>query len=130
MITSMAQGTATISVEQSMVTTLSRSPKIQNLDCKVLDGVSQIASHVLKQKSIANFHMPPIIPRGMDELQIHANPSFQPFNVEDNGYSSSDSFLLSSKESLFLQDEVKSSHIVCMSVKVTRVANFKEQLAR
>jgi len=78
----------------------SQSHKIQNLGSKVSDGVNQITSNVLKQKSVANFIMPQIIPRVMDELQIHSNSTFQPFNFEDDGYSSSDSSLVSSKGSL------------------------------
>jgi len=44
--------------------------------------------------------MPETIPRGMDDLQTHTNPTFQPFNFEDDGYSSSDSSLASSNGSL------------------------------
>jgi len=64
----------------------------------------------------------------MDELQIHTNPAFQPFNFEDAGYSSSDSSLASSKGSLSSYAEAESSNTVIMPVMVTSATNFEEQL--
>ena len=91
------------------------------------DGVTQIALDALKQRSVTGFNMPQTIPRGMDELQTHTNPAFQPFNLANDGYSSSDSSLSSSKESLFLHAEVESSDTVVMPVMVTNATNIKEQ---
>jgi len=82
----------------------------------------------LKQKSIIGFNMPQTIPRGMDELQTYTNLAFQPFNLANDGYSSSDSFLSTSKESLFFHTEVESSDTVVMPVMVTKAANVEEQL--
>ena len=115
--------------EQSIVAVPSQSHKIQNLGSKVSDGVNQIASNVLKQKSVAGFIIPQTIPRGMDELQTHTNPAFQPFNFEDDGYSSSDASLASSKGSLFSHVKIEFSDTVIMPVMVTAATNFKEQLA-
>jgi len=73
--------------------------------------------------------MPQTMPRGMDELQTHTNPTFQPFGLEDGGYLSSDSSSTSSKKSLSSHAEAKSSDTVIMPVMVTEAANFEEQLA-
>jgi len=73
--------------------------------------------------------MPQMIPCGMDELQTHTNPAFQPFHLADDGYSSNDSSLPSSNESLSLHIEAESSNIFSMSAMVTEDANVEEQLA-
>ena len=65
----------------------------------------------------------------MDELQTHTNPAFQPFNFEDDGYSSSDSSLTPSKGSLSSQAKAESFDTVIMPVMVTGATNFEEQLA-
>ena len=65
----------------------------------------------------------------MDELKIHTNPTFQPFNLADDGYLSSDSSLSSSKELLFLHAEAESSDTTIMLVMATEAANVEEQLA-
>jgi len=57
------------------------------------------------------------------------SPAFQPFNLADDGHSSSDSSLSSSKESLFLHAEAESANTVIMLVMVTEAANVEEQLA-
>jgi len=62
-----------------------KDPK--NLDSKVPNGVNQIAYHALKKKSIADFNMSQTIPYWMDELQSHIHSTFQPLNLEDDGYS-------------------------------------------
>jgi len=115
--------------EQLIVAAPSQSHKIQNLGSKVSDGVNQIASNVLKQKSVAGFIMPQAIPRGMDELQTHTNRAFQPFNFKYDGYSSSDSSLGLSKGSLSSHVEVESSNTVIMPVMVIAATNVEEQLA-
>jgi len=58
------------------VTATSKSRKFPNGDSKIADGVTQITSDALKQKSITGFNMPQTIPHGMDELQTHTNPAF------------------------------------------------------
>jgi len=73
--------------------------------------------------------MPQTIPRGMDELQTHTSPTFQPFNLEDDGYSSSISSLLLLKESPFSHVEAESSNTVIMPVTVPEVTDIEEQLA-
>ena len=65
----------------------------------------------------------------MDELKTHANPTFEPFNIEDDGYSSSDFSLASTKGSLSTNADVESSNTVIMLVLVTAATNLKEQLA-
>ena len=125
----MTRSMTKVAGEHSIVAAPSQSHKIQNLSSKVSDGVNQIASNALKQKSVAGFIMPQTIPRGMDELQTHTNPAFQPFNFEDDGYSSSDSSLAPSKGSLSSQAEAESSDTVIMPVMVTGATNFEEQLA-
>jgi len=86
----MAKAATSSARGQAIVTVTSKSRKGNS---KIADTVTQIASDALKQKSVAGFNMPQTIPRGMDELQTHTNPSFQPFNLVDDGYSSSDSSL-------------------------------------
>lgn len=86
-------------------------------------GVNQIISHTLKQKSIAGFDTSQTIPLGMDELQAHTNPTFQPFSIEDDGNSSKDSSL-ALKESLSSHAEAKSSETIVMLVMVTQIINF------
>jgi len=54
--------------EQAIVTSTSKSHKVPNGESKIVDGVTQIASDALKQKSVAGFNMPLTIPRGMDEF--------------------------------------------------------------
>jgi len=61
------------------VTASLQSRQIQNFDSKISDGVNHAASLTLKQKSLAELNMPQTIPRGMDELQTHTNPTFQSF---------------------------------------------------
>jgi len=65
----------------------------------------------------------------MDELQTHANPTFQPFNFEDDAYSSSDSSLASSKGSPSSHVEAESLNTVIMLVMVTKATNFEDQPA-
>jgi len=72
--------------------------------------------------------MPKTISHGMDGLQTHTNPACQPFNLANDGYLSSNSSLLSSKESLFLHIEAESSDTVAMLVMITEAANIEEQL--
>jgi len=125
---SMAKVAASSAREQAVVIAVSQSRKSTNGDSKIADEVSQIASHSLKQKSIVGYNMPQTISRGMDELQTHTNLTFQPIDLEDYGYSSSASSLLSSKESLLLHDEVESSNTIIMPVMLTEVTNIEEQL--
>ena len=68
MTRSMTKAATTIIGEQSIVAAPSQSHKIQNLGSKVSDGVNQIASNILKQKSVVGFIMPQTISCGMDEL--------------------------------------------------------------
>jgi len=103
--------------------------KKTNGDSKIADRVSQIASHPLKQKSVAGSNMPQNIPRRMDELQTHTNTTFQPIDLEHDGYSSGASPLLSSRESLLSHVEIESPSTIIMSVMVTKVTSIKEQLA-
>jgi len=72
--------------------------------------------------------MPQAIPRGMDELQTHTKPAFPRFNCEDDGYSSSYSFLASSKGSFSSHAEAESFDTVIMPVMMTGTTNFEEQL--
>jgi len=65
----------------------------------------------------------------MDELQAHINPTFQPFGLEDDGYSSSNSSAATPKESPSSHVEVESSDTVVMPVMVTEAVNIEEQLA-
>jgi len=124
----MAKGAASFARKQAIVTATSKARKVATGDSKIANGVTQIAFDALKQKSVASFNMPQTIPRGMDELQIHTNPAFQPFNLADDGYSSNDSSLSSSKESLFLHAETESFNTVVMPVMVIEAANVEEQL--
>ena len=126
---SMAKAAAITSIEQLVVTVPSQSQKTQIFSSKVSNGVDQTAVQALKQKSISVFNLPQIIPRGMDELQAHINPAFQPFGLEDDGYSSSDSSSATPKESPASHVEVESSDTVVMPVMVTEAANIEEQLA-
>ena len=97
MTRSMAKATASSAKEPAVVIATSKLCNAPNGNSKIADGVTQIASDVLKQKSVVSFNMSQTIPRGMDELQTHANPAFQPFNSTDDGYSSSDSSLSTSR---------------------------------
>jgi len=117
MTRSMTKAATVITGQQSIMATPSQSHKIQNLGFMVSDGVNQIASNILEQKSITGFIMPKTIPRGIDELQTHTNPAFQPFNFEDDGYTSSDSSLASSRGSLSSHVEAESSDTVIMLVR-------------
>jgi len=90
---------------------------------------TKLASLTLKQKSVVGLNMPQTIHRGMDKLQTHANPTFQPFGLKDDGYLSSDPSSISSKKSLSSHAKAEFSNIVIMLVMVTEVANFEEQLA-
>ena len=125
----MAEAATKFAKEQAVVTATSQSCKITNGDSKVIDKVNQIASHTLKQKSIASFITPQTIACGIDILQTHTTPTFQPFDLANDGYLSSDSSMSSSKKSLFLYVEVESSNTVIISVMVTEADNAKEQLA-
>ena len=91
MARSMIKAAAVITIKQSIGTVPSNSRKIPSLDCNLPKGVNKITSHPLKQRSVASFKMHQIIPQGVDKLQTQANPTFQPFSVEDHGYTSSDS---------------------------------------
>jgi len=62
----------------------------------------------------------------MDELQAHTNPGFQPFGLEDDGYSSSNSYAATPKESPSSHVEVESSDIIIMLVMMIGAANIKE----
>jgi len=126
---SIAKAAAITAIEQPVVTVPSNSHKIQNFNSKVSHGVDPSATQALKQKSIVVFNIPQIIPRGIEELQAHINPTFQPFGLEDDGYSSSKSFTATPKESPSSHVEVKSSDTVVMLVMVTEAANIEEQLA-
>jgi len=80
----MAKAAITFAREQVVVTTTSQSHKITNDDSKVDDGVGQIASDTLKQKSIVGFNMSQTIPRGMDEFYAYTNLVFQPICAKDD----------------------------------------------
>ena len=122
----MAKAAASSAREQVIVIVTSKSRKFPNGDSKITYGVTQIALDALKQKSVVGFNMPQTISHGMDELQTHTNPAFQPFNPADDGYSSSDSSLSTLKESLFFHAEAESSDNVVMPVMVIEVANVEE----
>ena len=124
----MAKAAAISAIEQPVVTVPSQSHKIQNFSFKVSNGVDQSTAQPLKQKSTAVFDLPQIIPRGMDELQDHINLGFKPFGLKDDGYSSSDFFAATPKESAASHVEVESSDTVIMPVMVTDAANIKEKL--
>jgi len=96
---SMAKATARSATKQAVVTATSQSCKKINGDSKIANEVSKIASYPLKQKSVAGSNMPQTIPCRMDELQIHTNTTFQPIDLEDDGYSSSNSSAATPKES-------------------------------
>ena len=68
MTRSTAKASAALIKEQAVVVAASQSRKSTNGDSKVADGVSQIASHAVKQKSTVGFNMPQTIPCRMDEL--------------------------------------------------------------
>jgi len=77
MTRNMTKAVATaITEDQLIMAAPSQSHKIQNIGSKVSAGVNQIASNVLKQKSIVGFIIPQIIKHGMDELQTHTNCTF------------------------------------------------------
>ena len=76
MTRSMTKAATAITREQSIVAAPSQSHKIQNLGSKVSNGVNQIASNVLKKKSVVGFIMLQTISRGMDEFQTHTNNTF------------------------------------------------------
>jgi len=63
----------------------------------------------------------------MNELQAQANAAFQPFSVEDHGYTFSDSSLASPTE-LVAQSETESSNSVITAVMVIEATNVEEQL--
>jgi len=70
--------------------------------------------------------MPQTIPCGKDELQTHINPTFQPFTIKEDDYSSSDSSLASLKRSLSSQAGAESSDTDIMPIVVTKATNFEE----
>jgi len=72
----MTKATAITAIEQLVVTVLLQSRKIQNFSSKVYNGFDQSAAHALKQKLIAVFNLPQLIPCDMDGLQAHTNPAF------------------------------------------------------
>ena len=130
MTRNMTKAVATaITEDQLIMAAPSQSHKIQNIGSKVSAGVNQIASNVLKQKSIVGFIIPQIIKHGMDKLQTHTNCTFQPFNFKDDGYSSSDFFLASSKGSLSSHAEDESFDAVVIPVKIRTTTNLEEQMA-
>ena len=94
----------------------------------MFDGVNQITSHTLKQKSITGFNMSQTISCGIDELQTYANLTFQPLTFEEDVYSNSNFSFASWKRSLFAHAKTKSSDTAIMLVMMTKAANFKEQL--
>jgi len=122
---SIAKPATTSARGQVVVTVTSQSCKSTNGNFEISDEVSQIASYPSKQKSVVGFNMLQTMPRGMDELQTHTNTTFQPIDLENDGYSSSASSLLSSKESLLSHADVESSNIIIMPVMVIEVANMK-----
>ena len=65
---SMAKAAATFAKKQTIVTATSQSLKITNVNSKISDGVSQITSHALKQKSFVSFNMQQTILHERDEL--------------------------------------------------------------
>jgi len=69
------------------------------------------------------------IPQVMVELLAHTNSSFDPFNLEDDGYAHSDSSLIVTKTTFLLQIETKSSNTIITQVMMTGVANMEEWLA-
>ena len=91
MTRSMAKATAVIAMKQSVRTVPSQSRKIPSLDSNLLEGVNEVTSHPLTQKSVAGFKMHPTTCQEMDELRTQANPTFEPFGKEDHGHASSDS---------------------------------------
>ena len=60
--------------------------------------------------------------------KLRPNPTFQPFGVQDHGYTNSDSSRASLRE-LVAQSETESSNSVIVPVMVTEVTNVEEQLA-
>jgi len=64
----------------------------------------------------------------MDELQTHTSPTFQRFGLEEDGYSSGNSFTVSPKELVSSHDEVESSDAVIFPTMMIEATNFKEQL--
>jgi len=123
---SVAKAAVTSTTQQAVVTATPQSCKKTNGDSKIADGVSQIASHPLKQKSVAGSNMPQTIPRRMDELQTHTNTTFQPMDLEHDGYSSGASPLLSSRKSLLSHAQIESPNTIIMSVMVTVVTSIEE----
>ena len=127
MTRSMAKAPTAIAIKQSAGTVPSQSRKTPSLDSNLPKGVNKITSHPLKQRSVVGFKMHQTIPQGIDELQTQANPTFQHFDVEDHGYTSSDSSPASPRE-LVGQLETESSNSVIVPVIVTEVTNVEEQL--
>jgi len=72
----MAKAAASSAKEPAVATTTSKFRNALNGNSKIANGVTQIASDALKQKSVVGFNMPQMIPHGMDELQTHTNPTF------------------------------------------------------
>ena len=85
MTRSMAKATVSSAKEPAVATATSKLRNAPNGNSKIVDGVTQIASDALKQKSVVGFNMPQTIPRGMDELQTHTNPAFQPLTQQMRG---------------------------------------------
>jgi len=124
----MAKAIAPIAIGQSVVTALLQSRQIQIFESKISNGVKQAMSLALEQKSVAGLNMLQTIPHGMDELQTHTNPTFQPFGMDNDGYLSSDSSSIPSKEPRSSHAEVESSNTVIMPIIVMEATNFEEQL--
>jgi len=90
-------------------TVLPTSRKIPSLDDNLPKGVNKISSHPLKQRSIVSFEKHQTIPQEIDEIQTQANPTFQPFSIEDHDYTSNDSSPASLRE-LIAQSEIEFSN--------------------
>ena len=73
--------------------------------------------------------MPQTIPCRMDELQTHSNTTFQPIDLEYDGYSNGASPLPSLRKSLLSHVEIESPNTIIISIMVTEATNIEEQLA-
>jgi len=54
----MAKAATSSARKQAIVNATSKSQKVPNGNSKIVDGVTQISSDALKQKSITDFNMP------------------------------------------------------------------------
>ena len=94
----MAKVVDALAIKQLVWIVPSQSCKIQSLGSNLTKRVNKIASHPLKQRSVARFKMRQIISQGMDGLQARAKHTFRPFGAKGHGYTSLDSSLGSPME--------------------------------